>query len=237
MDVFISHSVEDTALASLLTEALKAEGLSVNSDQFIEPGGNWVQALMDGIAQASTFVALVSPRYLTSNSGGIELAAAIAGKAADNSKRIFPVLIDGATELPPVLSQYRAFVLSDPSEYPVDFRLLARLIRKSRGEHTSAENLERYADNLAQAERRMRQVNTAYLATQHLAEQIFLKNQFLSVATIAILIAVFAVAFLVNHMTNEAFVSVLSGLVGYLLGRLATPYAVKNVAERSSHDD
>lgn len=89
--VFISYSRKDTPILTRVRDKLRAEGLSVWTDENLTPGTpEWEPIIEGAIREAGCVIALLSPDFKESKWCAIEIAT------ADDLKRtIFPLLIRG----------------------------------------------------------------------------------------------------------------------------------------------
>jgi TIR domain len=89
--VFLSYSRKDTRIMQRVRDDLRAAGLSVWTDEGIEPGTNsWKQSIQDSIDNASCLVVILSPDAKKSEWVGRELDYANAQRLS-----IFPLLSRG----------------------------------------------------------------------------------------------------------------------------------------------
>jgi hypothetical protein len=90
--VFLSYSRKDTATMTLVRDKLRADGLSVWTDENLTPGTpEWEPIIEGAIREAGCVIALLSPDFKESKWCAIELAT------ADDLKRtIFPLLVRGS---------------------------------------------------------------------------------------------------------------------------------------------
>jgi formylglycine-generating enzyme required for sulfatase activity len=98
IDVFLSYSRRDGSAMRQVQETLRASGLSVWTDEGLEPGTqNWQDAIAEAVRQADAMVVLLSP-----NSSQSKWVKNEIGFAETLNKQIFPVLIagDAATAVP-----------------------------------------------------------------------------------------------------------------------------------------
>jgi hypothetical protein len=94
--VFISHSSADTATAKAVAQALHAAGVHYFLDvQDISVGEDWLEAILKELEAASIYVLLVSPEYVKSNWGQVEIGVAVA-RAREKGVKVLPVLLEGA---------------------------------------------------------------------------------------------------------------------------------------------
>ena len=112
IDVFVSHSAIDRGLASLVTSALTAAGMSAWSVADISAGSNWQDAMREAMLRAEFIVVLLTRNSLASRHAAFEV-----GMAMGASKPIF-VLYDGlsANELPGYVHQHH---VADVSQLPL----------------------------------------------------------------------------------------------------------------------
>ena len=110
MAVFLSYTKEDAALAARLSEDLKRAGIEVwSAKTAIEPGADWVSEIDQAISEASDLLFIVpSHRGLWQAS---EISLAVASKQVDPNKRIVPILVRPAEEIPFFLRRYQALDL------------------------------------------------------------------------------------------------------------------------------
>ncbi len=98
IDLFLSYSRKDGEAMHVVQEALREAGLSVWTDEGLEPGReSWQDAIAEALKQAHAMVVLLSPNSAQSTWVKNEI-----GFAQTLNKRIFPVLIGGeaATAVP-----------------------------------------------------------------------------------------------------------------------------------------
>ena len=98
VDLFLSYSRRDSDAMHQVQEALREAGLSVWTDEGLEPGTqSWEDAIAEAVRQAYALVVLLSP-----NSSQSTWVKNEVGFAQTLNKRIFPVLIAGeaATAVP-----------------------------------------------------------------------------------------------------------------------------------------
>ncbi|MFN8410871.1 MAG: TIR domain-containing protein [Anaerolineales bacterium] len=88
-NVFISYSRKDTEYTHEIVDAIKAKGLDAWVDwEGIPPTVDWMEQIQKGIAEADTFLFLLSPDSAASKVCGDELEY-----AAKNGKRIIPIVL------------------------------------------------------------------------------------------------------------------------------------------------
>ena len=100
-DAFISYSRRDLEFVRRLVEALESRGKDVWVDvDDIGPAAPWARNLLSAIAEADSFIFVMSPDSLASTECAAELAAAVSG-----GKRIIPVHLEPASTVPEALSK------------------------------------------------------------------------------------------------------------------------------------
>lgn len=92
-DVFLSHSSRDKAVAGMIAERLRSQGLSVWFDDWmLKPGDSIGSKVEEGLEQSRTMVVCLSPAALAS--GWINLEhSTLAFRDASDGRRIVPLLI------------------------------------------------------------------------------------------------------------------------------------------------
>lgn len=123
--VFLSYSSQDKTIAQKIIYDLQALGIDLWSDDNLRAGDPWKQIIGDQLRQSEAVVVLVSPASLSSDWMTDEWSTALL-----ISKRVIPVLINGATywHLPARLREIRAFDLS--AGYATDIKKLAETLRE-----------------------------------------------------------------------------------------------------------
>ena len=126
-DVFISYSRRDAAMAELIVEALRAEGLSVFYDaMMIAPGADFKSALADAIGNARVIVALVTEASIGSKFIQLELMAAQSANAP-----IIPIAIDRLPEnIPITLATIQFGILRKGATLELDLAQLVASVRR-----------------------------------------------------------------------------------------------------------
>jgi hypothetical protein len=76
MDVFLSHSTHDLAVAEFIRRAFEEVGLSVFSHGDLRPGRNFDDAIRDAIGECRAFVALLTPLSVGSTRLAVEYGGA-----------------------------------------------------------------------------------------------------------------------------------------------------------------
>ncbi|MDX2138555.1 MAG: toll/interleukin-1 receptor domain-containing protein [Chloroflexota bacterium] len=99
--IFVSYSRKDKDYARKLVDHLLALGFDVWFDEHIEYGSNWEQAIQRAIDTCAAFIVVMSPASADSEWVHNESA-----HAADRSKAIYPLLLDGEAFLRFKTTQY-----------------------------------------------------------------------------------------------------------------------------------
>jgi hypothetical protein len=93
-DVFLSYSRKDTEMMHRVRNGLIAEGITVWTDEGIEPGTDlWQKAIQDAIENAGAMVVLLSPDAKASQWVGREIHY-----AQTHRRKIFPLMVRGDDE-------------------------------------------------------------------------------------------------------------------------------------------
>jgi hypothetical protein len=97
VNVFLSYTSADKAIASRLASALRAQNIHVWFDEdVIRPGGNIIEQIRQGLQQADALVVILSHSYIESNWAQHELSTWRLTEAAHRRQVIIPVRIDDA---------------------------------------------------------------------------------------------------------------------------------------------
>jgi TIR domain len=124
MNVFISHSADDRALAQRLATSLKEAGMKVWFDTQIKPGENIRERISEALAEADAMVMLVTKSWLASPFMSSDLEYALGHE--EFKGRLFSVIADprvheSRSEIPWILKRFPVFRFSgaDPDEESV----------------------------------------------------------------------------------------------------------------------
>jgi hypothetical protein len=94
--VFISYaSLDDSGLVRQIAQNLSDNGLHVWVDHALNGGDAWEESLEHALDDASTYVLLLNPKFLTSPRGNFETGVAMGHAARDRNVRLIPVLLPG----------------------------------------------------------------------------------------------------------------------------------------------
>lgn len=106
MQIFISYSHLDLAVANKISEALKRSGHQIwKWDETLRPGDNIAKKISEGIGDAEAFLLVVSSNSLSSKSVMHEFSVLALGEISKRDFRIIPVVID-KSPVPSYLSNY-----------------------------------------------------------------------------------------------------------------------------------
>ena len=107
MNVFISHSDKDSALAYKLSDGLNQFGFSVWDERAIFPGDNYADIIGKALKNSQAMVVLLTPDGLSSQNVQSEINYALAEQAY--SGRLIPVLANSVSieQIPWVLRRFQ----------------------------------------------------------------------------------------------------------------------------------
>ena len=99
-DVFVSHAVSDSRLATEIADSLESVGLETFHAGVVQPGADIAEAIWQALAESRALIAVISPEAPAHAMGMVEIGAAAAW-----NKPVF-LLINGpsSTKLPPARS-------------------------------------------------------------------------------------------------------------------------------------
>lgn len=135
MNVFLSYSHRDDALASRLTKTLESEGVRVwYSSRDILPGDNWAEKIAEALADSDAMVVLISPSALESSSVKREIEYAL-GKTDYNRHRLIPVVVGGrkllqASDFPWILKKLNVIQLQEDEQSEEGFKRVVEALRQ-----------------------------------------------------------------------------------------------------------
>jgi hypothetical protein len=135
MNVFLSYSYRDDALASRLTRTLESEGIRVwYGSRDILPGDNWAEKIAKALADSDAMVVLISPSALESSSVKREIEYAL-GKTDYNRHRLIPVVVGGrellqASDFPWILKKLNIIQLPEDEQSEEGFKRVVEALRQ-----------------------------------------------------------------------------------------------------------
>ena len=135
MNVFLSYSHRDDALASRLTKTLESEGVRVwYGSRDILPGDNWAEKIAKALADSDAMVVLISPSALESSSVKREIEYAL-GKTDYNRHRLIPVVVGGrkllqASGFPWILKKLNVIQLPEDEQSEEGFKRVVEALRQ-----------------------------------------------------------------------------------------------------------
>jgi WD40 repeat protein len=121
-DVFISYSRKDIAFARRLHAGLIGAGLDTWIDwEDIAPSTDWMEEIQESIEQAETFIFIISSRSVTSETCSHEVT-----HAADNHKRLIPIVIDEIqpANVPPFIGALNWIFFREQDDFEASLALL-----------------------------------------------------------------------------------------------------------------
>lgn len=96
MQVFISYGAADRQWFEKLKTALQSHGLTVWSDNQIQPGQNWAERIEQAVRQAEVIVLLITSQATADQQQSRTWQAALEAVWSDESKRMIPFLLGEA---------------------------------------------------------------------------------------------------------------------------------------------
>lgn len=96
MQVFISYAAADRPWFEKLKTALQSHGLTVWSDNQIQPGQNWAERIEQAVRQAEAIVLLIASQATADQQQSRTWQAALEAVWSDESKRMIPFLLGDA---------------------------------------------------------------------------------------------------------------------------------------------
>ena len=133
MKVFISYADSDREVAQRMTQSLKADGLSVWSDEDeVFPGDNWAAKVAQGVEEADAIVALLTPEALHSRSVRSDINYALGKKALKD--KLIPVWLseeDVAQQesFPWILRHLQMIQLPNSEQHEAGFKRIAEALQ------------------------------------------------------------------------------------------------------------
>jgi len=135
MNVFLSYSHRDDALASRLTKTLESEGVRVwYGSRDILPGDNWAEKIAKALADSDAMVVLISPSALESSSVKREIEYAL-GKTDYDRRRLIPVVVGGGkllqtSDFPWILKRLNVIQLPEDEQSEEGFKRVVEALRQ-----------------------------------------------------------------------------------------------------------
>jgi hypothetical protein len=136
-DVFVSYSQSDRPLVTKFAEDLRARKVSLWYDRWeMRPGDTLRERISDGIAQARTFMVLLTPASLASDWVNYELNVGMLREIEGAQLRVVPVLAGGVDvkEIPVDLRTKYCLDISSRDGYAAALDQLVDLIHPARRE-------------------------------------------------------------------------------------------------------
>ncbi len=98
MNVYLSYSSEDNALAKKVAEFLQLAGVTIWNHDDIMPGENWAKKIGEALEESEAMVVLITPNSLRSSWVQREIEYALSEK--NFNQRLIPVLVGSEEDLP-----------------------------------------------------------------------------------------------------------------------------------------
>ena len=120
--IFVSYNRKSTDFCKRLTNELQKREFDFWVDwEGIPPTVDWMKEIEKGIEEADTFLAIVTPEWITSKVCIDELAIAV-----KNGKRMIPVVPSDIVwdDVPPALAQYNFLFFTEKYDFNTQFELL-----------------------------------------------------------------------------------------------------------------
>jgi hypothetical protein len=227
--VFISHSEADRDSAAELREALAQNGVAVELPSAdLRPGESVAARIGSALGNADAVLFLISPSALRSEWFNREIALATAGYPTGKPKRLIPVILSAAGELPPFL---RDLQYVDASRGGAITRAVPEILAGL------ASGAPRNQDVVAQLEMRGRMIEAEYAMLRaqeaRLMAEYARRNRRLALAvaiTAAIATTLSGVAVTARFISSPTLVSFVLGAAASLTGALGVLYVRRRKA-------
>jgi hypothetical protein len=223
MKIFISHSYEDSKLATTIKQKLIRRGIEViEIDDNISVGDDLVSTIETSIRQADDYIILLTKSYEESKWSDMEQILIFDQKfSSKKNKRIFPILIDKHVKIPSLLKN---IVYADLTNKDIrDSKLDEFIVRISQNEETQSEiKYQNMKGFLREQEELLKIKELEYKLNQNKQDR--LRNSFkYSFLLVTVISALISLIFIIGKFDKPSFGSqILSAqsLVFYLLGFL-----------------
>jgi TIR domain len=155
VQVFLSYSSDDRAVAESIRSALKRQGVDIVPwEQVLKPGTYWASEIGRAIESADAFVVLLSKAAIESEWVQFEIASAIAAEARSDYKRILPILVEPGVRPPALLAPYLAVEATTPDEVDSVAKTFRRILTEAPttiGKASEREKARQQLDSLRRA--------------------------------------------------------------------------------------
>lgn len=135
MQVFLSYSQADDALASRVRSALEEAGFQVwDASRNILPGDNWAEKISEALKESEAMVVLLTRNSVQSSQVQWEIGYALGNTAY--AKRLIPVLAGDPESFPPekipwILNRLRMVSLPEAEGTDEEIRKIAQLLKEA----------------------------------------------------------------------------------------------------------
>lgn len=223
MKIFISHSYEDSRLATSIKQKLIQKGIEIiEIDNNISVGDDLVSSIETSIRQADDYIILLTKSYQESKWSDLEQILIFDQKfSSKKNKRIFPVLLDNNVKIPSLLKN---IVYADLTNKDIrDSKLDEFIIKISQNEETQSEiKYQNMKGFLREQEELLKIRELEYKLNQNKQDRLrnSFKYSFLLVSIISALISLVFVFGKFDKIAIERQILSIQSLVIYLLGFL-----------------
>lgn len=135
MQVFLSHSSEDTDLIRRITDELKRAGMDVWDDtREIWPGDNWAQMTSQALEESQAMVVLLTPESIDSKWINWNIGFALGNIAY--KQRLIPVLVGDPNrfskeQIPWIFKHLKVINLPDQGKNDENIKQIADAIKEA----------------------------------------------------------------------------------------------------------
>jgi hypothetical protein len=143
MNVFVSHSQQDRAMAERIEKKLSSKGvLSFFDQNKISIGDSLLKAITTAVENAQVFIPIISRNSSPNGWMNQEMSLALSKLYKHEPVRIIPVIIDRQAHIPLLISDLKYVDLSDPSTVENNLEKLADAVLAIRDKIPTNESLK-----------------------------------------------------------------------------------------------
>ena len=241
MKVFISHSHKDQNIADRVARDLEAHIIDVwRGAEQIALGETLVNRISQEIENSNAILVLISKNTDASHTQSSEIAIAIAAQRNDPSKLVIPVLVEQTTHLPFFLEGIAYCDISTEDKYKTNIQNLVDTLLRPPSTTRDIVDLDKRQIEAIEAERDLlaQQIETLTRRRVDLGEQLvrFLAGAS-AILTFSIVIFYFGLIQWLEKNLGGLAVGGLMGLVGYVVGSLASAIATQFFIKKASRKE